>query len=358
MFDKLAALERKFEDLNLQIVDPDTLGKQELYQKKLRELSSIRESVELYQQYKKVKGSLDEAKTILKDNSDKDLIELAKEEIPELEENLAIVENNLKLSLIPKDPLDEKSVIVEIRAGTGGDEAAIFAGDLFRMYSRYAENNRWKIEVMSCNEIGVGGIKEIIMEINGKNVYSKMKFESGTHRVQRVPETESQGRIHTSAATVAVMAKPEEIDMSIDPNDLKIDIYRSSGNGGQSVNTTDSAVRITHIPTGITVSMQDEKSQHKNKAKGMEVLRARLFEKRQNEQNSEISESRRAMVGTGDRSQRIRTYNFPQGRVTDHRIGLTLYRLGSIISGDLDELMSKLQLFYQTETLKQSYIAA
>jgi len=358
MFDKLSSLEQKFEDLNQAIVDPDVLSNQKVYQEKIKQHSDIKDIVEMYREYKGLKESYDEAKAIIADGSEKELMELAKEEIPDLEKELDELSVKLKVALLPQDPLDEKSVIVEIRAGTGGDEAAIFAGDLYRMYSRYAETLGWKVTLLSCNEIGIGGFKEVIVEITGKRVYSRMKFESGTHRVQRVPETESQGRIHTSAATVAVMPKPEKFEVSIDMNDVKIDVYRSSGNGGQSVNTTDSAVRMTHIPTGLTVSMQDEKSQHKNRAKALEILSARLFEKEQQERNDELSETRREMVGSGDRSQRIRTYNFPQGRLTDHRIGLTLYKLDAIMNGDLEELFTKIQIHYQTEALKSTDLAA
>lgn len=358
MFDKLSSLEQKFEDLNQAIVDPAVLGNQKVYQEKIKQHSDIKDIVEMYRKYKGLKEALDEAKGIVADGSDKELMELAKEEIPDLEKELDVLSQKLKIALLPQDPLDEKSVIVEIRAGTGGDEAAIFAGDLYRMYTRYAESIGWKMNLLSCNEIGIGGFKEVIVEITGKRVYSRMKFESGTHRVQRVPETESQGRIHTSAATVAVMPKPEALDVKIDMNDVKIDVYRASGNGGQSVNTTDSAVRMTHIPTGLTVSIQDEKSQHKNRAKALDILSARLFEKEQQERHDEISDARKEMIGSGDRSQRIRTYNFPQGRLTDHRIGLTLYKLDSIINGDIEELFTKLQIHYQTEALKSSNIAA
>ncbi len=358
MFHKLDALEETFRRLNKEIEDPEVYSNQKVYQEKIKQIAEIRDIVESYDEYRKVKTAFEEAKSIIAEGEDEEFVELAKEELPPLEEKLEELTEHLKLALLPKDPLDGKSVVLEIRAGTGGDEASLFAGDLYRMYCRFAEKCHWKVEVLSSNEIGIGGYKEIIAEINGKDVYSRMKYESGTHRVQRVPETETQGRIHTSAATVVVMPKPEAIDVQIDPNDLRIDVFRSSGNGGQSVNTTDSAVRITHIPSGLVVSMQDEKSQHKNRAKAMEVLRVRLFDIAQREQQSELSETRKAMVGTGDRSQRIRTYNFPQGRVTDHRIGLTLYRLDAIMNGDIDELITKIRIHYQAEALKASSSAA
>jgi peptide chain release factor 1 len=288
---------------------------------------------------------------MLKDE-DPEIRELAKMEVEAVEERLPEVEEALKVLLLPKDPLDEKNIILEIRAGTGGDEAALFAADLYRMYLRFAEKHRWKVEEMSASETGTGGYKEVIANISGQSVYSWLKYESGTHRVQRVPATESQGRIHTSAVTVAILPEAEEVDIDISPEDLRIDVFRASGPGGQSVNTTDSAIRITHIPSGLVVSCQDEKSQHKNKAKAMKVLRARLLQAEQDKRNAEEAESRRAQVGTGDRSGRIRTYNFPQGRVTDHRINLTLYRLEEILQGEMEELIQSLNSHYQTEALK------
>jgi len=283
---------------------------------------------------------------------DEEIRNLAKEEIDYLTQEKEGVERELKNSLLPKDPSDEKNILLEIRAGTGGDEAGLFAADMFRMYAKFAEMNGWKVDILSRNFTGVGGFKEIIALIEGDKVYSKLKFESGVHRVQRIPETESQGRIHTSAVTVAVLPEADEIEVEIDPDDLRIDVFRSSGPGGQSVNTTDSAVRITHIPTGLVVSCQDEKSQHKNKAKAMKVLRAKLLDKLESEQQREISEKRRSLVGSGDRSERIRTYNFPQGRVTDHRIGLTLYKLNEILEGHLRELVDSLNAHYQAEALR------
>ena len=290
---------------------------------------------------------------MLQEKLDDDMNELVKEEIKELEENIASIEEELKVLLIPKDPNDHKNVIVEIRAGAGGDEAALFAGDLFRMYTRFAERNNWKVEVMSTNEIGIGGYKEVIFMIKGKGAYSKLKFESGVHRVQRVPETEAGGRIHTSTATVAVLPEAEDVDVEINESDLKIDIYRSSGAGGQHVNTTDSAVRITHLPTGIVVSCQDERSQIKNREKAMKILKTRLYDKMLSEQAAEIAEARKSQVGTGDRSERIRTYNFPQGRVTDHRVNLTLHKLNDILDGDIDEIIETLITTDQAEKLKE-----
>ena len=297
---------------------------------------------------------LDESLELLKD-TDPEIKHLAREEIDRLSQRKEELEEELKKLLIPKDPLDEKNVLLEIRAGTGGDEAGLFAGDLYKMYCRYAEARNWKLEVMEHHTTGVGGLKEIIVLVKGKGAYSRLKYESGTHRVQRVPVTETQGRIHTSAVTVAVLPEAEDVEVDIDPNDLRIDVFRSAGPGGQSVNTTDSAVRITHLPTGLVVSCQDEKSQHKNKAKGMKVLRARLLAKMTQEQDDKRSEERRSQVGSGDRSERIRTYNFPQGRVTDHRIGLTLYRLESILQGEIDEIIDALTTYYQSQALQHAH---
>jgi peptide chain release factor 1 len=289
----------------------------------------------------------------LSSDSDAEIRELAEAEIEKLQREKEELESQLELLLLPKDPLDEKNIILEIRAGTGGEEAALFVADLFRMYSRFAEYNNWKVDLMTSHETGSGGFKEIIASISGKQVYSRLKYESGVHRVQRVPATESQGRVHTSAVTVAILPEAEEVDVQIDPNDLRVDVFRSSGPGGQSVNTTDSAVRVTHIPTGLVISCQDEKSQHKNRAKALKVLRSRLLKIKEEEAKKELDESRRAQVGSGDRSERIRTYNFPQSRVTDHRINLTLYHLENILAGGLDEIIDPLVKHYQTEALKE-----
>jgi peptide chain release factor 1 len=290
---------------------------------------------------------------MLQEEDDPELLELVNKDIEELKEKAGDIENDIKLLLLPKDPNDEKNILLEIRAGTGGDEAALFVGDLFKMYSRYADEVGWNVEIMSSNPLGIGGFKEIIALISGEKVYSRLKYESGVHRVQRVPETETQGRIHTSAVTVAVLPEAEDVEVEIDPNELRIDVFRSSGPGGQSVNKTESAIRITHLPTGLVVSCQDEKSQHKNKAKGLKVLRARLLDKMEQDQHDKISENRKSQVGTGDRSERIRTYNYPQGRVTDHRIGLTLYRLESIMLGKIDEIINPLIVHFQAEALKE-----
>ncbi|MCK5418429.1 MAG: peptide chain release factor 1, partial [Desulfobacterales bacterium] len=307
----------------------------------------------VYLEFKEILKGIEESTELLQD-SDPEIKNLARDELADLNLNKNRIENDLKKLLLPKDPNDEKNVIVEIRAGTGGEEAALFASDLFRMFSRYAENHNWKVEVMTHHATGVGGIKEIIAMIHGKGAYSKFKYESGIHRVQRVPTTEAQGRIHTSAVTVAVLPEAEDVDVKIDPSELKIDVYRSTGPGGQSVNTTDSAVRITHLPTGLVVTCQDEKSQLKNKSKALKVLRARLLDKITQEQNEKRSEERKSQVGSGDRSGRIRTYNFPQGRVTDHRIGLTLYKLDGILEGDLSELINELTIYFQAQALQNA----
>ncbi len=352
MIERLDSVEEKFIELEKRLSDPETVSNMEEYTKLAKEHSELEPIVKTYRHYKELVRELEDNKELLED-SDEEIQELAKEEITRLKEELAEVEKKLKELLIPKDPNDEKNVILEIRAGTGGDEAALFAADLFRMYSRYAEQNRWKVEILSSHPTGIGGFKEIIMAISGQGAYSKLKFESGVHRVQRVPVTESQGRIHTSAVTVAVLPEAEEVDISIDPNELRIDVFRSSGPGGQSVNTTDSAVRITHIPTGLVVTCQDEKSQHKNKAKALKVLRSRLLDMKKREQEQQIAEDRRSQVGTGDRSERIRTYNFPQNRLTDHRINLTLYKLESVLQGELDQVIDPLITHFRAEALKQ-----
>ncbi|SHH22304.1 peptide chain release factor 1 [Tepidibacter thalassicus] len=352
MLDKLEVIEEKYKDLSEKIADPEIINKQSEWQKYIKEHAELEPIVEKYREYKKVKEGIGESKQILQESSDDELRELAKMELSELEDKLPVIEEELKRLLVPKDPNDEKNVIVEIRGGAGGDEAALFAGDLFRMYSRYAERRRWKVEIMSVSETGVGGYKEVSFMIKGKGAYSRLKYESGVHRVQRIPTTESGGRIHTSTATVAVLPEADDVEIEINPNDLRIDVFRSSGNGGQSVNTTDSAVRITHIPTGEVVSCQDEKSQLKNKEKALKILKARLYDKALAEQNKEIAAERKSQVGTGDRSERIRTYNFPQGRITDHRINLTLYKLDNFLDGDLDEMIDSLITVDQAEKLK------
>lgn len=352
MFDKLTGVEERFIDVEKLLSDPKIVQDRDAYQKYVREHAELSKVVTVYRQYKQTLQNLEESQELLKD-ADPDIKELARDEIAGLNREKEIIEVELKALLLPKDPNDSKNVILEIRAGTGGEEAALFAGDLFRMYSRFAENRSWKVEVMTHNPTGVGGLKEVIAMINGKGAYSVFKYESGTHRVQRVPTTEAQGRIHTSAVTVAVLPEAEEVDIAIDPSEIKVDVYRSTGPGGQSVNTTDSAVRITHLPSGLVVTCQDEKSQLKNKLKAMKVLRARLLDQLIREQNERRSEERKSQVGTGDRSGRIRTYNFPQGRVTDHRIGLTLYKLESILQGELNEIIDNLIGYYQAQDLQK-----
>jgi peptide chain release factor 1 len=351
MFQKLESVEAHYNALSHRLNDPRIFEDKQLYRKLSSEYSELTPLVETYRNYKRVEEEIENNLNLLQD-ADEEIRGLAKDEIHALQEKQQKIGASLKLLLLPKDPHDRKNIILEIRAGTGGEEAALFVADLFRMYSRYAEIQGWKVEIMSHNVTGLGGFKEIIALIEGQKVYSYLKYESGVHRVQRVPSTESQGRIHTSAVTVAVLPEAEEVDVQINPNDLKIDVFRSSGPGGQSVNTTDSAVRVTHLPSGLVVSCQDEKSQHKNKAKALKVLRARLLDKAITEQRSAISQSRKNQVGTGDRSERIRTYNFPQGRITDHRIGLTLYRLDSILEGNLEDIVNALHAHYQSEALK------
>jgi peptide chain release factor 1 len=353
MFEKLTGVEERFTEIERHLSDPQIVADQKAYQKYVREHAELSKIVAAYRNYKQTMRNLDESEELLRD-ADPEIKNLARDEIATLTDKKEKIEAELKKLLLPKDPNDEKNVIVEVRAGTGGEEAALFAGDLFRMYSRYAENRNWKVEVMTHHPTGVGGLKEIIAMIQGKGAYSVFKYESGTHRVQRVPTTETQGRIHTSAVTVAVLPEAEEVDLEIDPSELKVDVYRSTGPGGQSVNTTDSAVRITHLPTGLVVTCQDEKSQLKNKVKAMKVLRARLLDQMVREQNEKRSEERKSQVGTGDRSGRIRTYNFPQGRVTDHRIGLTLYKLENILQGNIDELIDNLSTYYQTQALQNA----
>ncbi|ABY95732.1 MULTISPECIES: peptide chain release factor 1 [Thermoanaerobacter] len=351
MIDKLQAIEDRYVDLSQKISDPNIISNVAEWRKYVKEHAAIEDIVLKYREYKKVLEDIEATKELLSSN-DEELKEMAEEELSQLEEKKEKLLEEIKILLIPKDPNDEKNVIMEIRAGAGGEEAALFAHDLFRMYSMYAEKKGWKVEIMSSNETDIGGFKEVILNISGKGSYSRLKYESGVHRVQRVPTTEAGGRIHTSTATVAVLPEVEEVDVEINPNDIKIDVFRSGGHGGQSVNTTDSAVRVTHIPTGIVVTCQDERSQIQNRERALKILRAKLYEMALQEQQREIAETRKSQVGTGERSERIRTYNFPQGRVTDHRIGLTLYRLQEVLDGDLDEIIDALILNDQAEKLK------
>lgn len=351
MFDKLKGVEERYIELERRLSDPEVMKDMAAYQNHAREHAELGRVVDAFREYREVVSGIEESSELLRDG-DSDIKELAREELEVLEARKETLEEDLKRLLTPKDPNDAKNVILEVRAGTGGEEAALFAADLFRMYSRYAETRNWKVEVMSHHATGVGGMKEVIAMIRGAGAYSRLKYESGIHRVQRVPETETQGRIHTSAVTVAVLPEAEDVEIHIDPGELKVDVFRSSGPGGQSVNTTDSAVRITHLPTGLVVTCQDEKSQLKNKNKAMKVLRARLLDAQIRERNDERSEARKSQIGSGDRSGRIRTYNFPQGRVTDHRIGLTLYKLDAILQGDLDDVVDELITFYQTQALQ------
>ena len=355
MFDKIQDLEIRFQELESLLSDPTVIANQPEFRKLSREHADLAPLIEAFRRYKKVLEELDENRELL---ADPEMKEMAEEEIGRLSEEKERLDAEIKILLLPKDPNDSRDVILEIRAGTGGDESALFAGDLFRMYSRFAEKNRWKVELLSASESERGGYKEVIASIEGQDVYAKLKYESGTHRVQRVPETEAQGRIHTSACTVAIMAEAEDVDIDINPADLKIDVYRSSGAGGQHVNTTDSAVRITHIPTGTVVACQEERSQIKNRAKAMKVLKTRILDTILQEQNAKMAADRKQQVGSGDRSERIRTYNFPQGRMTDHRIGLTLYRLDSIMAGDIEEITDALRAHYQMEALQAQSEAA
>jgi len=352
MFDRLESVEEKFRKIEEDLGNPELLANQKEYQKVAREHAEVAPIVETYRHYKNIKGQILQNQALLDEESDAEMRDMIRQEVNELKGRLEAVENELKLMLAPKDPFDDKNVILEIRAGTGGEEAALFVSDLFRMYTRYAEVRRWKVEVLDSHPTGIGGFKEIIAAVNGRGAYSRLKYERGVHRVQRVPVTESQGRIHTSAVTVAVLPEAEEVDVYIDPAELRYDVFRSSGPGGQSVNTTDSAVRVTHIPTGMVVICQDEKSQHKNKAKALKVLRARLLDQMQSEQDAKIAQDRKSQVGSGDRSERIRTYNFPQNRVTDHRINLTLYKLDTFLGGTLDDVVDPLTTYYQSEALK------
>ena len=353
MLEKLKFIEERYEELSKKISDPEIINNIPEWQKYVKEHADIEPIVLKYREYNETVKQLEESKEMLKDKLDDEFRELVKLEVEELTEKSEKLTQELRALLIPKDPNDDKNVIMEIRAGAGGDEAGIFAGDLFRMYTRFAERQHWKVEMMSSNEQGVGGFKEVIFMIKGKGAYSKLKYESGVHRVQRVPATESSGRIHTSTATVAVLPEVDDIDIEINPADVRVDVYRSSGNGGQSVNTTDSAVRLTHIPTGMVVACQDEKSQLKNKEKAFKILKARLYEKMMQEKNAEIAEARRSQVGTGDRSAKIRTYNLPQGRITDHRINMTVYKLEAFLDGEIDEMLDALITTDQAERLQQ-----
>lgn len=353
MFDRLEDLVRRLEELTMELMAPDTVNNQEKYRQLMKEQNELTPIVEKYTEYKKAQKGVEDSLALLEEESDEEMREMAKEELNGCKETVERCEQELKLLMLPRDPNDDKNVIVEIRGGAGGDEAALFAADLFRMYSKYAEGNRWKVEVMSANENGIGGFKEIVFMVLGNGAYSKLKYESGVHRVQRIPSTESGGRIHTSTATVAIMPEVEEVEVFVDPNDCKIDVYRASGNGGQCVNTTDSAVRITHIPTGIVVTCQDEKSQLKNKDKAMKVLRSRIYDMEQEKANSEQAAERKSQVGTGDRSEKIRTYNFPQGRVTDHRIKFTSHRLNEVLEGDISEILQNIIVADQTAKLEK-----
>ena len=339
MFDRLTELEEKYKSLSEQISDPAVISDNNTWRLLMKEHSDLSPIIDTFKEYKRLNASIEESKELLNETSDEDLRQLAKDELKESQDSLESVIENLKVLLLPKDPNDEKNVIVEIRGGAGGAEAALFANTLYRMYNHYAERRRWKTEVLSSNESDIGGLKEISFMIAGQGAYSRLKYESGVHRVQRIPVTESNGKIHTSTATVAVLPEAEDVDVELDMNDIRVDVYRSSGNGGQSVNTTDSAVRVTHIPSGIVVACQDEKSQLKNKDKALKILRAKLYDLELSRQRSQVSAERRSQIGTGDRSERIRTYNYPQSRVTDHRIGLTLHRLDGVLNGDLDEIV-------------------
>ena len=353
LLEKLAFIENKYDELSVKISDPTVMANQNEWRKLCKEHADMEVIVNAYKEYKKVTEDLKADKEMLVEENDREMRDMLTEEISSLSSREKELENEIQILLLPKDPNDDKNVFVEIRGGAGGEEAALFAANLFRMYSKFAENNRWSSEIMSINETDIGGIKEIVFMIKGDGAYSKLKYESGVHRVQRVPDTESSGRIHTSTATVAVLPEVDDVEIEINEKDLKIDVFRASGNGGQCVNTIDSAVRMTHLPTGLVVSCQDEKSQLKNKEKALKVLKARLYEKAEAERSAGIAEDRKSQVGTGDRSERIRTYNYPQGRITDHRIGLTLYKLEEILNGNLDEVINALITADQAEKMKR-----
>lgn len=352
MFGQLKDVENRFEEIRAEMARPDVAANPDRFRELTMEFRRLEEIVSSYREYRQVVTGLEEAGEIIRDSSDAELVEIAREEHAELEREEARLTGKLQFLLIPRDPNDSKNTIVEIRAGAGGEEAALFAADLYRMYTRYSESKGWRAELLSANPTGIGGFKEVIFSVGGSDVYGNLKYESGVHRVQRIPETESSGRIHTSTSTVAVLPEAEDVDIKVNPEEIRVDVYRSSGPGGQSVNTTDSAVRITHLPTGLIVQCQDEKSQHKNKAKALKILRSRLLEKAREEQHQEIAASRRSMVGSGDRSERIRTYNFPQSRLTDHRINLTLHTLERVLEGELDPVVDALTTSHQAEALK------
>lgn len=355
MFDKLKSAEERYEEINRQLMNPDIVSDNQKYTALMKELKNLTPIVEKYQEYAAAKKGMEEAKELLDEGGlDREFKELAEQELSENREKVDSCAEELKILLLPTDPNDDKSVIIEIRGGAGGDEAALFANSLYRMYTMYAEGKRWKTEILTANQTELGGFKEVSFSLEGEGAYSRLKFESGVHRVQRVPETESQGRVHTSTVTVAVLPEVEDVEVDINPADLQIDTFRASGAGGQHVNKTESAIRITHLPTGMVVECQDERSQHKNKDKAMKILRSRLYEKMQSEQNEKIASERKLQVGTGDRSERIRTYNYPQGRMTDHRIGLTLYKLDAILNGDLDEMLDALITYEQAEKLRSN----
>ncbi|MBO6196874.1 MAG: peptide chain release factor 1 [Butyrivibrio sp.] len=351
MFDRLEDIIRRYEDITMMLGDPSVVSDQEKFRSLMKEQKSLEALVECYKEYKDTKQTIEDSLQLLDEESDAEMKEMLREELSDAKDKIPKLEEKLKILLLPKDPNDEKNVIVEIRAGVGGDEAALFAADMFRLYTRYAERRAWKIETLSVEDIGIGGIKAVSFMIKGDGAYSRLKFESGVHRVQRIPTTESGGRIHTSAITVAIMPEVEDVEVEIDMNDCKFDVFRASGNGGQCVNTTDSAVRLTHLPTGIVISCQDEKSQQQNKAKALKVLRAKLYEMEQERKHNDEAQLRKSQVGSGDRSEKIRTYNFHQGRVTDHRIGLTLYKIDQIMDGDLDEIIDSLIAADQAQKL-------